>query len=710
MRQLKQMMRARKAQMLWCGPCECLTLKCRKENDEFCNCNWESWGWPLSITRDRDYDWTTLVVWQTMTIGLTLSRNANVNFRTESWYYQIQAIVPWADNHYDIQLLASSISWEQWLVPDTFIVEDEKWTRIGTVSLYLYVEVENFSVDTTPIATYLHGMARIPFTYSPSNARPEWWMVQVDLWYISEASYWDWEWYFEFYATQEGTWVVVVEAYWSTYTIDITVGPCVNEIIGLNTDTITFDLDNSPSPVTRSFTYSPAEGAFESISVSSDVETIAGISVEKTSDWNWYIQVTPWNEANSTWVHISSPMSGQMDIPVQTTSQYPNAYLTGWEYLPDRVNVWETVRGIFNYGPWNARFDSLYVTVNYPDVLSATLTDLGNNRAEISITGTNEWVTGVAIWNYGAGWNYISINVLPSIEDEIINWFTQTPVFQNLMPDQQEQAIADARAIIVWAWWDIIPFYNAVLDGRTFSQYVNEQELTVDTSGDCGSSVYEDTEAFTIYIGTALGVECQYLALVARRWISPNRELINKEAISSYLDWVTTESDDVTYQFKDWDWEILKFGSVASWEIPEAPDNPSRDGYTFTWWDPSVGEISEDTTFTAQYVQNIPVESISIPLSPEETDTKEVHVEVWATESVDFDYLPTNANDFSNVVFDCEASYGEEGARMWISSHWGWSWTITVQWIEEWDVLFYVKIGEQIYWTIEVFVEEAPSY
>jgi hypothetical protein len=55
------------------------------------------------------------------------------------------------------------------------------------------------------------------------------------------------------------------------------------------------------------------------------------------------------------------------------------------------------------------------------------------------------------------------------------------------------------------------------LDGRTFSQYVDEQELTVDTSGDCGSSVYEDTEAFTIYIGTALGVECQYLALVARR-------------------------------------------------------------------------------------------------------------------------------------------------------------------------------------------------
>lgn len=38
MRQLKTMLRARKAQMLWCGSCECLTLKCWRENDEYCNC------------------------------------------------------------------------------------------------------------------------------------------------------------------------------------------------------------------------------------------------------------------------------------------------------------------------------------------------------------------------------------------------------------------------------------------------------------------------------------------------------------------------------------------------------------------------------------------------------------------------------------------------------------------------------------------------
>ena len=45
MRQLKQMMRARKAQMLWCGPCECITLKCWRENDAYCNCG-DEWSQP----------------------------------------------------------------------------------------------------------------------------------------------------------------------------------------------------------------------------------------------------------------------------------------------------------------------------------------------------------------------------------------------------------------------------------------------------------------------------------------------------------------------------------------------------------------------------------------------------------------------------------------------------------------------------------------
>lgn len=37
MRQVKAFMKAKKP--MWrCGECKCITLQCRKENDEFCNC------------------------------------------------------------------------------------------------------------------------------------------------------------------------------------------------------------------------------------------------------------------------------------------------------------------------------------------------------------------------------------------------------------------------------------------------------------------------------------------------------------------------------------------------------------------------------------------------------------------------------------------------------------------------------------------------
>lgn len=44
MRQLKTFMRNRKAEMLWCGPCECRTLQCWRYANENCGCGEGSWG------------------------------------------------------------------------------------------------------------------------------------------------------------------------------------------------------------------------------------------------------------------------------------------------------------------------------------------------------------------------------------------------------------------------------------------------------------------------------------------------------------------------------------------------------------------------------------------------------------------------------------------------------------------------------------------
>ena len=53
--------------------------------------------------------------------------------------------------------------------------------------------------------------------------------------------------------------------------------------------------------------------------------------------------------------------------------------------------------------------------------------------------------------------------------------------------------------------------------------------------------------------------------------------------------------------FKDWDWSILKREVVHQWESATAPENPTRNGYTFKWWDKSVNNITHDVDINAVY-------------------------------------------------------------------------------------------------------------
>jgi len=56
--------------------------------------------------------------------------------------------------------------------------------------------------------------------------------------------------------------------------------------------------------------------------------------------------------------------------------------------------------------------------------------------------------------------------------------------------------------------------------------------------------------------------------------------------------------------FKDWDGAVLSSQDIATGGAAIAPDNPKREGYTFTGWNKAYNSISEDTVITAQYKQN----------------------------------------------------------------------------------------------------------
>lgn len=116
MRQLKAFMKAKKP-MRNCGKCECLTLKCWRENDEFCNCGDGGQPGPVgpvpvetisSLSTESVY----VGIWQTTTITLNYApANANnfdgLDFDLESYNHIARVSV----QSYADGVLTAAIEW-----------------------------------------------------------------------------------------------------------------------------------------------------------------------------------------------------------------------------------------------------------------------------------------------------------------------------------------------------------------------------------------------------------------------------------------------------------------------------------------------------------------------------------------------------------------------------------------------------------------------
>ena len=115
----------------------------------------------------------------------------------------------------------------------------------------------------------------------------------------------------------------------------------------------------------------------------------------------------------------------------------------------------------------------------------------------------------------------------------------------------------------------------------------------------------------------------------------------------------SSEGLGVEYVFKDWDGKVLKKWSIDEWATPTPPADPTREWYTFTWWEPEVGPLSADATYVAQY------ELIIVPVTAVTSDILNVDVIEWQSVTRTFTYLPANANDLTGITFveDIDASY-----------------------------------------------------
>lgn len=92
----------------------------------------------------------------------------------------------------------------------------------------------------------------------------------------------------------------------------------------------------------------------------------------------------------------------------------------------------------------------------------------------------------------------------------------------------------------------------------------------------------------------------------------PNWKAMDSDDVLGYYDtdeptelFSPEDWDEATYTFEDYDETVLKTGKVKDWETPVAPEDPTREGYTFTGWKPKVKAIYKDTTYTAQYEEDL---------------------------------------------------------------------------------------------------------
>ena len=177
MRQLKTFMRNRKKEMIWCEPCECRTLQCRRYANENCGCGGATVN--PKATWDSDYDWLTMIVWYMWQLWFTVTPedfNFIVNLSNNN-FEVLNIADDWA--HHTVSLQA--IRFVEGDNSTVITIEDWNGNVLASANIYTAQPIDTVSAPSEDSVTIPQGgvSGEITFTYTPTDA---------NIWFNSEMS------------------------------------------------------------------------------------------------------------------------------------------------------------------------------------------------------------------------------------------------------------------------------------------------------------------------------------------------------------------------------------------------------------------------------------------------------------------------------------------------------------------------------------------
>lgn len=157
-------------------PCECITLKCRRESDASCNCDgWWWWGKP-KLTWDEDYNWRSYNHWSTIEFWFTVTpadTNLSYTYGGDINNLEVSGFGDW-------RYIATLYLWniETGNFGTNFSVANgDTWEVLSTIEFYVARYADSIYVDTsTPLVWAPWTFKRVYLNPSPSR-----WNVVIEI-------------------------------------------------------------------------------------------------------------------------------------------------------------------------------------------------------------------------------------------------------------------------------------------------------------------------------------------------------------------------------------------------------------------------------------------------------------------------------------------------------------------------------------------------